>query len=64
MIEFEILDVLCNKYMGLSPLEVLNADLSDVLELYVNCIIHDTKEKKKNNKEGDVWVTSQNANWH
>ena len=50
--------------MGLSPLEVLNADLSDVLELYVNCIIHDTKEKKKNNKEGDVWITSQNATWH
>ena len=48
--------------MGLSPLEVLNADLSDVLELYVNCIIHDNK--KKNNKEGDVWVTSQNATWH
>ena len=48
--------------MGLSPLEVLNADLSDVLDIYVNCIIHDSKDKKQT--EGDVWVTSQNANWH
>lgn len=50
--------------MGLSPLEVLNADLNDVFDIYVNCIIHDSKDKKTNNKEGDVWVTSKNANWH
>lgn len=49
--------------MGLSPLDVLNADLSDVFDLYVNCIIHDRKNKKTNN-EGDVWVTSKTANWH
>lgn len=48
--------------MGLSPLDVLNADLSDVFDLYVNCIIHDSKNKT--NKEGDVWVTSKTANWH
>lgn len=50
--------------MGLSPLEVLNADLSDVFDIYVNCIIHDNKEKTNKSKEGDVWVTSKNANWH
>ena len=62
-IEHDILDVLCGKFMGLSPFEVLHTDLSDVLDLYVNCVIKDSKEKT-NTKEGDVWVTSQNANWH
>lgn len=51
--------------MGLSPFEVLTTDLSDVLDLYVNCIIHDNKENPtRTNKEGDQWVTSKTANWH
>ena len=52
--------------MGLSPFEVLRADLEDVIDLYVKCIIHDSKdEKNKNNKNnGDVWLTSKTANWH
>ena len=52
--------------MGLSPFEVLNTDLSEVLDLYVNCVIHDNKEKNNNNKNtgGEQWVTSANATWH
>ena len=49
--------------MGLSPFEVLTTDLSDVLDLYVNCIIHENKENPKK-QEGDQWVTSKTANWH
>lgn len=50
--------------MGLSPFEVLKTDLSDVLDLYVNCIIHDRNENPNNNNEGDQWLTSKTANWH
>jgi hypothetical protein len=51
--------------MGLSPFEVLNADLGDVLDLYVKCIIHDNKENtNKNNNNNEVWQTSKTANWH
>ena len=48
--------------MALSPLEVLNADMQAVFDIYVNCIIHDKKEKTKD--KNDVWVTSKNATWH
>ena len=52
--------------MGLSPFEVLHTDLSDVLDLYVNCVIKDSKENKEKNNGGnhDEWVTSKNASWH
>ena len=53
--------------MGLSPFEVLHTDLNDVLNLYVNCVIKDSKENKEKNKtkdRGDEWVTSTTANWH
>lgn len=50
--------------MALSPFEVLNTEMSIVYDIYVNCIIHDKREKGGTNKEGDVWVTSKNANWH
>lgn len=61
-LEFDILSVLCDKFMGLSPFEVLNTNLEDVLDLYVNCVIHESKNKT--NKEGDQWLTSNNASWH
>ena len=52
--------------MGLSPFEVLHADLEDVLDLYVNTVIKDSKENKETNNRGehDEWVTSKNASWH
>lgn len=48
--------------MGLTPFEVNNALMSEVFDLYVNCIIHD-KKNKKGTKEEAEWVTSQNATW-
>lgn len=48
--------------MGLSPFEVLTSDLERVFDLYVDCLIHDKREKQNNSE--DIWVTSQNANWH
>ena len=48
--------------MALSPFEILNTDIALVFDLYVNCIIHDKKDKKQTS--GDIWVTSQTANWH
>ena len=51
--------------MSLSPLEVLNADLSDVYDLYVNCIIYNDNDKDKGQTNKEVeWVTSKNATWH
>ena len=61
---FDIVNTLCGRFMGLSPLEVLNADFSEVMGLYVDCIIHDFKEKNQTATKGDIWVTSANATWH
>lgn len=59
---FTILDVLTKRFNGLSPFEILNTPTSEVLDLYVDTILNDFKEKNKNNK--NVWVTSKNATWH
>ena len=48
--------------MGLSPFEVMNADLKDVYTLYVDVIIHDDKEKRGGDRI--KWVTSKTATWH
>ena len=56
---YDVIDALCNRYIGLSPFEVMNADTRDVYDLYVDVIIHDLKEK--NPKE---FVTSKNATWY
>lgn len=48
--------------MGLSPFEVMNNDLKDVYDLYVDVVIHDYKNKNKS--EPIEWVTSKNASWH
>ena len=53
--------------MGLTPLEVLNSPTRDVYDLYVDVIIHDTREKKVTNQKGKggaMWVTSKEATWH
>lgn len=61
---FDVIDALCNRFMGLSPFEVLNRPTREVFDLYINCIIHDRREKNGNKEQGDVWVTSANATWH
>lgn len=51
--------------MGLSPFEVLNTPTREVYDLFVNCVIHDSKDKKTNGKNKEVeWVTSKTATWH
>jgi len=59
---FTILDVLTKRFNGLSPFEILNTPTSDVLDLYVDTILNDFKEKNKS--KGNTWVTSSNATWH
>lgn len=57
---FDILDALCGRFVALSPFEVLNAPLADVLDLYVDSVL---KERRKKGST-DVWVTSKTASWH
>jgi hypothetical protein len=59
---FDIVDTLCGRFTGLSPLEVVNADLATVMGLYVDVVIHDSGERKT--QQQDVWVTSKTATWH
>lgn len=56
---FEILETLCTRFMSLSPIEILNTDIVQVLDLYVACAISDYNKKKK-----EQWVTSKNATWY
>ena len=60
---FDILDRLCGRFMALSPFEVLNSPTDEVYNLYVQAVIHDSREKKKGKKQ-DEWVTSKTATWH
>lgn len=51
--------------MGLSPFEVLNAPLDEVMDLYVDAVIrHERKSKNEKPKEKAVWVNSKTATWH
>ena len=64
---FDVVDTLCKRFIGLSPFEVLNTDMSVVYDLFVDTGLHDYKDKNENNgnnKHKDVWVTSKNATWH
>jgi hypothetical protein len=63
----DIIDGLCGRYMGLSPIEVMNSDFNDVYDLYVDVVIKDYNEKhgsQKGDQGGAVWVTSKTATWH
>ena len=60
---FDIVDTLCGRFLALSPIEVLNAPLEDVMDLYVDCVLHNKRDKKGKSSE-DVWVTSKTASWH
>jgi hypothetical protein len=59
---FGIVDSLCGRFMALSPFEVMNSPLEDVMDLYVDCILHEKKDKK--GKPSEEWVTSKTASWH
>ena len=56
---FEVLEMLCQRFMALSPLDILNADMEQVFDLYVSCAIYDTRKKKR-----ESWVTSKTATWY
>lgn len=60
---FDIVDTLCGRFMALSPFEVMNAPLEDVMDLYVDSILSE-KRKKKGKSPQDEWVTSKTASWH
>lgn len=58
------MDLLTKRFVGLSPFEVLNTPTSEVFDLYVDCVLHDRKEKTKSKQQDAIWVTSKNATWH
>lgn len=60
---FDMLDGLCGRFMALSPFEVMNAPLEDVIDLYVDCMLQKKREKNGKSSEGE-WVTSKTASWH
>jgi hypothetical protein len=60
---FNIVDELCGRFMALSPFEVMNAPLEDVMDLYVDSILHQ-KRNKQGKSSQDEWVTSKTASWH
>lgn len=41
----------------------MNMDTRDVYDLYVDVVIHDSKEKD-HKEDRKVWVTSETASWH
>lgn len=61
---FELINTLCNRFIGLSPFEVLNRPTREVFDLYVDCIKHDRKKSNGGNNQQEVWVTSKTATWH
>lgn len=61
---FNIIDALCNRFIGLSPFEVLNTPIEEVFDLYVDVVLHDYKNKNKQQDNNEEWVTSKNATWH
>ena len=60
---FDIVDTLCGRFMALSPFEVMNAPLADVMDLYVDSVLQKNRDKKVKPSEGE-WVTSKTASWH
>jgi hypothetical protein len=60
---FDIVDTLCGRFMGMTPFEVMNAPLEDVMDLYADSVLHEKRKKKGKSSEGE-WVTSKTASWH
>lgn len=64
-IYFEMVEALCGHFAGLSPFEVMNSDIKDVYDLYVDLAIYAYKKSNhQNNNNGAIWVTSKTATWH
>ena len=67
---YSIIETLTNKFVGLSPVELLNSPTDDVLELWVDTIINSKKDRdglQKSTGEPRTEVEtvySYNATWH
>lgn len=64
---YSIIETLTNKFVGLSPIDLLNAPTSEVLELWTDTIINSKKDEKNIPKSNDETtaetVYSYNATW-
>lgn len=65
---YSIIEVLTNKFTGLSPIDLLNAPTDEVLELWTDTIINSKKDgkntptRRSEPKEAEM-VYSYNATW-
>ncbi len=55
---------LSQQFVGLNPFEIKKRDYREVLELYVQTIIHLNRKQKASDKPKGTWVTSKTASWH
>ena len=53
---------LSQQFVGLSPFDIKKRDYREVLELYVQTIIHLNNKNRKENT--GTWVTSKSASWY
>lgn len=64
---FSIIETLVNKFVGLSPIDLLNAPTSEVLELWTDTIIYSKKDGKiaptSRDEPTEETVYSYNATW-
>lgn len=66
---YSIIETLTNKFVGLSPIDLLNAPTSEVLELWTDTIINSKKDEKNIPTSNDETaaeaetVYSYNATW-
>ena len=64
---FSIIETLTNKFVGLSPIDLLNAPTSEVLELWTDTIINSKKDGKtaptSRDEPIEETVYSYNATW-
>ena len=66
---FSILETLTNKFVGLSPIDLLNAPTDEVLELWTDTIISSKRDGKNTPTSNDdptteaEMVYSYNATW-
>lgn len=66
---YSILETLTNKFVGLSPIDLLNAPTDEVLELWTDTIINSKKDGKNTPTSNDdptteaEMVYSYNATW-
>ena len=66
---YSIIETLTNKFVGLSPIDLLNAPTNEVLELWTDTIINSKKDGKNTPTSKDEpsaeaeMVYSYNATW-